>query len=99
MSITYHWSVTSQPAGASAVLATPNAATTAVSGLTVAGDALALPFATDSVDVVTCSQVLHHFEQGDSLRLLGELTRVARRRVIVAELRRSRTAAAGLWLV
>ncbi|MBV9864981.1 MAG: hypothetical protein JO316_06500 [Abitibacteriaceae bacterium] len=36
-SLTYEWSVVSQPAGASAVLATPRAATTGVSGLTVAG--------------------------------------------------------------
>jgi PKD repeat protein len=35
--LTYHWSVTNQPAGASAALATPNAATTTVSGLTAAG--------------------------------------------------------------
>ena len=33
----YQWSVTNQPAGANATLATHNAATTAVSGLTVAG--------------------------------------------------------------
>jgi ubiquinone/menaquinone biosynthesis C-methylase UbiE len=75
------------------------AAARPASGQSVAGDALALPFATGSVDVVTCSQVLHHFEDGDAMRLLGELARVARRRVIVAEIRRSRTAAAGLWLV
>lgn len=35
--LTYHWSVANQPPGANAVLATPNAATTAVSGLAVAG--------------------------------------------------------------
>ncbi len=35
--LTYRWSVTSQPAGASATLATPTNATTRVSGLTVAG--------------------------------------------------------------
>ena len=36
--LTYNWSVTSQPAGASAVLATPTKATTPVSGLTQTGD-------------------------------------------------------------
>ncbi len=36
--IGFNWSVTKQPAGATAVLATPNAATTEVSGLNVAGD-------------------------------------------------------------
>jgi hypothetical protein len=35
--LTYHWSVTSQPAGANVVLANPNAATTSVSGLQAAG--------------------------------------------------------------
>lgn len=75
------------------------AAARPASGPAVAGDALALPFASDSVDVVTCSQLLHHFEERDAMRLLEELERVARRLVIVAEIRRSRTAAAGLWLV
>jgi hypothetical protein len=35
--LTYHWSVTSQPAGANALLGASNAASTTVSGLTVAG--------------------------------------------------------------
>jgi len=61
-------------------------------------DALTLPFATASVDFVTCSQLLHHFEDASALALLRELHRVARRRVIVSELRRSWAAAAGIWL-
>ena len=61
-------------------------------------DARALPFADRSVDFVTCSQLLHHFEGGDACALLRELQRVARRRVIVSELRRSWAAAAGIWL-
>jgi len=81
------------------VSATLAGAARAASGQAVAGDALALPFATGSVDVVTCSQLLHHFGERDALRLLGELERVARRRVIVADLRRSWAAAAGVWLV
>jgi SAM-dependent methyltransferase len=61
-------------------------------------DALCLPFGDASIDIVTCSQVLHHF-QGDALRrLLAEMDRVARARVIIAELRRSWIAAAGIWL-
>lgn len=65
---------------------------------TVRGDAMALPLADASVDVVLCSQLVHHFT-GDGLRvLLRELDRVARARVIVSDLRRSRIAAAGLWL-
>ena len=61
-------------------------------------DALALPFADRSVDFVTCSQLLHHFDDAAALALLRELHRVARRRVIVSELRRSWAAAAGIWL-
>jgi hypothetical protein len=47
---------------------------------------------------VLCSQLLHHFEQADAVRLLQELDRVARARVVVSDLRRSAVAAAGLWL-
>jgi SAM-dependent methyltransferase len=65
----------------------------------LAGDALALPFASRSVDVVLCSQLLHHFT-GDALgALLAEVQRVARHRVIVSDLRRSWLAAGGFWLV
>jgi SAM-dependent methyltransferase len=74
------------------------AASRSRAGLAVAGDARALPVASRGVDVVVCAQVLHHFPPGDAECLLRELTRVARRRVIVAELRRAWIAAAGLWL-
>jgi SAM-dependent methyltransferase len=66
--------------------------------LSVCGDALRLPFADHSVDIVMCSQVLHHFPGADALRLLREMNRVARVRVIVSDIRRSWFAAAGLWL-
>ena len=71
-------------------------------GLLTAGacaDARRLPFADASVDVVTCSQVLHHFEDADIAVVLRELSRVARRHVIVADLRRSWLAAGGFWLL
>jgi SAM-dependent methyltransferase len=64
----------------------------------VCGDARALPFAAASVDVVTCSQVLHHFEEDDARLVIREMDRVARVRVIVSDLRRSWLAAAGIWL-
>jgi len=73
------------------------ASSTAVDSV-VCGDALELPFADRSVDVVMCSQVLHHFSPPDALTLLREMDRVARVRVIVSDLRRSRVAAVGLWL-
>jgi len=62
------------------------------------GDARALPLADRSVDIVICSQVLHHFFDGETAQVLRELDRVARLRVIVADLQRSRLAAAGIWL-
>ncbi len=67
--------------------------------IAVRADALRLPFPDRSVDIVVCSQVLHHFTDGDARRVLAELDRVARRFVIVADLRRSWLAAAGLWAV
>ena len=67
--------------------------------MAVCGDALHLPFADRSVDIVMCSQVLHHFIAADAARLLREMDRVARVRVVVSDLRRSWIAAAGLWLV
>lgn len=65
----------------------------------ICGNALSLPLATNSVDVVSCSQVLHHFEPDEANTLLREMARVARCAVIVSDLRRSWTAAALLWLV
>jgi len=53
-------------------------------------DALRLPFAAKSFDVVLLTLALHHFEDADAPRVLAELVRVARRRVIVSDLRRTR---------
>lgn len=63
-----------------------------------AADAMSLPFRDRSVDLVICSQVLHHFADPEAVTLLRELHRVARRRVVISEIRRSHLAAAGLWL-
>jgi SAM-dependent methyltransferase len=63
----------------------------------LAADAMALPFADGSIDVVTCSQVLHHFDGPEADRLLQECTRVARSAVVIGDLRRSWFAVAGLW--
>jgi SAM-dependent methyltransferase len=62
-------------------------------------DARALPFGDSSVDVVICSQLLHHFKDKEIPRVLRELHRVARRRVIVSDLRRSWVAACGFWMI
>jgi 2-polyprenyl-3-methyl-5-hydroxy-6-metoxy-1,4-benzoquinol methylase len=58
-----------------------------------------LPFPDASIDVVTCSQLLHHFDDREIPRVLRELDRVARGHVIVSDLRRSWLAACGFWLV
>jgi SAM-dependent methyltransferase len=61
-------------------------------------DALALPFADRSIDIVMCSQLLHHFERDAAVATVREMHRIARHRVIVSDLRRSWLAAAGIWL-
>jgi SAM-dependent methyltransferase len=63
--------------------------------LPICGDALSLPIADRSVDFVLCSQVLHHFDDQRAVGLIAELDRVARRRVIISDLRRSWVAAVG----
>jgi SAM-dependent methyltransferase len=65
--------------------------------LGVCGSVLALPFDDRSIDVVVCSLLLHHFEGEALCQAIRELNRVARTRVIVHDLRRSRIAAAGIW--
>jgi ubiquinone/menaquinone biosynthesis C-methylase UbiE len=65
----------------------------------VCANALELPFRDHSVDVVMCSQILHHFDDAGADRFLREMNRVARHAVIVSDLRRSWIAAAGFWLV
>jgi len=52
------------------------------------GDAMALPFPGGSFDIVLASLVLHHMEGEEQVRLLRELYRVARRAVLVNDLRR-----------
>ena len=64
----------------------------------VRGDALRLPFRANSVDLVLTSQVLHHFQSDSATAFIRELHRVARGAVVISDLRRSRLAAAGLWL-
>lgn len=54
----------------------------------VRGDALRLPFPDRSVDLVTAVKFAHHFEGQALARLLSEMARVARCRVIVLDIRR-----------
>jgi len=66
---------------------------------TVVSDGGSLPLASRSVDFVIASQVLHHLEPEVATRWIGELDRVARRAVVIADLRRAWTAMAAMWLV
>lgn len=62
-------------------------------------DALRLPFADRTIDVVTCAQALHHFDPPAAIALLRELARVARRGVVVSDLCRSWPAYIGAHLL
>jgi len=64
----------------------------------VIGDGNALPFRPRSVDIVLTSQVLHHLPRPTAVRWIAALDALARRAVIVADLRRTRWAMAGVWL-
>jgi len=64
----------------------------------VLGDGGALPFAPKSVDIVIASQVLHHLPRAVAMRWIAGCDRMARRAVVLADLRRSRVAMAGVWL-
>jgi ubiquinone/menaquinone biosynthesis C-methylase UbiE len=54
----------------------------------VRGDALRLPFADQSIDLVIAVKFAHHFHGPSLDQLLGEMARVARRRVVVLDIRR-----------
>jgi 2-polyprenyl-3-methyl-5-hydroxy-6-metoxy-1,4-benzoquinol methylase len=64
---------------------------------TVLGDGSALPFGARSVDVVIASQVLHHLPREHAVRWIATFDRLARRVVVLADLRRSRLAMIGVW--
>jgi hypothetical protein len=63
----------------------------------VLADGGALPLAPHSVDVIVASQVLHHLPRAVALRWLAAFHRLARHAVVVADLRRSWLAMAGVW--
>jgi ubiquinone/menaquinone biosynthesis C-methylase UbiE len=54
----------------------------------VRGDALKLPFADSQFDYVICSLFTHHFVDEQVVQILGEMSRVARRRIFVIDLHR-----------
>jgi hypothetical protein len=64
----------------------------------VLADGAHLPLGPRSVDVVIASQVLHHLPADVAARWIAGFDAVARRAVVIADLRRSWVAAAGVWL-
>lgn len=62
----------------------------------VAGDALALPFADASVDVVVSTMFLHHLSDEQAIAAVREMRRVAREAVVIADL--IRDARAFRWI-
>lgn len=66
---------------------------------TVVSDGGSLPLASRSVDFVVASQVLHHLPPALAARWIREFDRVARRGVVIADLRRTRIAMAAMWAV
>lgn len=66
--------------------------------LAVIGDGASLPFRDRSIDLVLCAKVLHHTTREVGRRLVSEMDRVARRGVVVADLKRSWLAAFAIWL-
>ena len=65
---------------------------------TAVADVAAPPIARHSVDVVLVSQVAHHFSHGSVGQLARSCDGLARRGVVIADLRRSAVAAAGFRL-
>ena len=64
----------------------------------ILADAGALPIRPGSVDLVLLSQVAHHFTAASAEALIRSCHQIARRGVIVADLRRSRVAQAAFVL-
>lgn len=58
----------------------------------IRGDALHLPFADDAFDYAICSLFTHHFTDENVIKILTEMSRVARRGVFVIDLRRHKMA-------
>jgi ubiquinone/menaquinone biosynthesis C-methylase UbiE len=54
----------------------------------VRGDSLRIPFGDASFDLVTAVKFAHHFNGGSLTSLLAEMARVARRRVLILDIRR-----------
>lgn len=81
------------PNGATQIVALDRDATAVASARgrslsVVRGDALRLPFADRTIDLVVAVKFAHHFHGPSLDRLLGEMARVARHRVLILDIRR-----------
>ena len=65
----------------------------------VAANGLRLPFADKSFDVIVCANTLHHLNEADAMAMMREGARVARQRVVIVDLARSRLTVIGAWLL
>ena len=63
------------------------------------GDGRSLPFPDRSFDIAHASLLLHHLEPTMAVALLREMSRVARRGIVVNDLIRGRLAWVGAWLL
>jgi SAM-dependent methyltransferase len=63
------------------------------------GDARRVEREDGSFDYVTCSMALHHFGPGEAVQILLEMDRLSRYGLVVNDLRRSRLAWLGIWLL
>ena len=59
------------------------------SGRSVVGDAVELPFANDSFDIVSSTLFMHHLMPDDARRFMSESLRVCRRAVLINDVIRS----------
>jgi ubiquinone/menaquinone biosynthesis C-methylase UbiE len=58
----------------------------------IRGNALSLPFADNSFDYAICSLFTHHFADEKVIEILGEMQRVAKRKIFAIDLHRDRRA-------
>jgi ubiquinone/menaquinone biosynthesis C-methylase UbiE len=65
----------------------------------VRGDAMLAPFADQSFDYVMTNMFVHHLDDAEVVQVLREMSRIARRGIVAADLLRTRRAYAWIWLI